>query len=330
MSIFWSKGGEASVAGLMCKQMVSRCDGGGKEGGARAPPKKRHAGKAILAGGISGGIEICITYPTEYTKTYMQLYPKEGRKGPIYCAKQTVANHGVKGLYRGLVSLLYFSIPKVAVRFGAFEQAKGLLMDPKTGEISPARTLVAGLSAGVMEATLVVTPTETMKVRLIHDQLSAKPKFRGFVHGVSTIVKEQGFSGTYKGFGATVIKQGSNQAIRFVVYDQMKQLFLGKNYQKEGKKLSVPQTMVSGAIAGAASVFGNTPVDVVKTKMQGLDAAKYRSIAHCCQEIFKEHGIRGFYSGTTARLGRVCADVAIVFVLYEEVTKILDKLWKTD
>jgi hypothetical protein len=29
--------------------------------------------KGIVIGGITGGIEICITYPTEYVKTQLQL-----------------------------------------------------------------------------------------------------------------------------------------------------------------------------------------------------------------------------------------------------------------
>lgn len=32
--------------------------------------------KGVLAGGITGGIEICITYPTEYIKTQLQLDEK--------------------------------------------------------------------------------------------------------------------------------------------------------------------------------------------------------------------------------------------------------------
>ena len=43
-----------------------------------------------------------------------------------------------------------------------------------------------------MEAILAVTPMETVKVKFINDQTSAKPHFRGFFHGVSQIVKEQG------------------------------------------------------------------------------------------------------------------------------------------
>lgn len=37
-----------------------------------------------------------------------------------------------------------------------------------------------------------------------------------------------------------------------------------------------------------------------------------------------------FYKGTIPRLGRVCLDVAIVFVIYDEVVKLLNKVWKTD
>lgn len=40
--------------------------------------------------------------------------------------------------------------------------------------------------------------------------------------------------------------------------------------------------------------------------------------------------ICSFYKGTVPRLGRVCLDVAIVFIIYEEVVKALNMVWKTD
>lgn len=41
-------------------------------------------------------------------------------------------------------------------------------------------------------------------------------------------------------------------------------------YRKGDPTAPVPKLLVGtfGAIAGAASVFGNTPIDVVKTRMQ--------------------------------------------------------------
>jgi len=72
------------------------------------------------SGGITGGIEICITFPTEYVKTQLQLDEKTGKtkqyNGIVDCVKKTVKSHGVLGLYRGLSVLLYGSIPKSAVR----------------------------------------------------------------------------------------------------------------------------------------------------------------------------------------------------------------------
>ena len=41
-------------------------------------------------------------------------------------------------------------------------------------------------------------------------------------------------------------------------------------------------------------------------------------------------GPTAFYKGATARLARVCLDVTVVMVLYEQVNKMLDSVWKTD
>lgn len=75
--------------------------------------------KGIVAGGITGGIEICITYPTEFVKTQLQLDEKGAAKkynGILDCVKKTVQQRGFFGLYRGLSVLLYGSIPKSATR----------------------------------------------------------------------------------------------------------------------------------------------------------------------------------------------------------------------
>ncbi|KAL6458663.1 hypothetical protein MHYP_G00321350 [Metynnis hypsauchen] len=291
--------------------------------------KLTHPGKAILAGGIAGGIEICITFPTEYVKTQLQLDEKANPpryRGIGDCVTQTVRDHGVKGLYRGLSSLLYGSIPKSAVRFGVFEILSNQMRD-EAGRLDSTRGLICGLGAGVMEAVLVVCPMETIKVKFIHDQTSASPKYRGFFHGVGEIVRTQGIRGTYQGLTATVLKQGSNQAIRFFVMTSLKNWYKGDD---PNRPMNPAVTGVFGAVAGAASVFGNTPLDVIKTRMQGLEAHKYKNTLDCAVQIMKHEGPTAFYKGTIPRLGRVCLDVAIVFIIYEEVVKVLNKVWKTE
>uniref|UniRef100_A0A674CQY1 Solute carrier family 25 member 1 n=1 Tax=Salmo trutta TaxID=8032 RepID=A0A674CQY1_SALTR len=285
--------------------------------------KLTHPGKAILAGGIAGGIEICITFPTEYVKTQLQLDEKANPpkyRGIGDCVKQTVQGHGVRGLYRGLSSLLYGSIPKSAVRFGVFEYLSNHARD-EAGKLNSTRGLLCGLGAGVMEAVVIVCPMETVKVKFIHDQSSANPKYRGFYHGVREIIRTQGIRGTYQGLTATVLKQGSNQAIRFYVMTSLRNWY---------KVVTCKKVLSLITIAGAASVFGNTPLDVIKTRMQGLEAHKYKSTLDCALKITRHEGVRAFYKGTVPRLGRVCLDVAIVFIIYEEVVQVLNTVWKTE
>jgi len=296
--------------------------GGG--GAAGAPPAGNKTLKGIIAGGITGGIEICITYPTEYVKTQLQLDEKVGKyKGIFDCGKQTVREHGIRGLYRGLSVLVYGSIPKSAVRFGSFEQFKNHAMDEK-GNLSPLNRLLCGLGAGVSEAILAVTPMETVKVKFIADQRSANPQFKGFFHGVRCIIAKEGISGTYKGITPTIMKQGSNQAIRFYVMETLKDWYRGGDPNAKVPKLIVG---LFGGLAGAASVLGNTPLDVVKTRMQSLDAAKYKNTLDCMKTIMKNEGPRAFYKGTLPRMSRVCLDVAITFMIYDTFMEYFNKVW---
>ncbi|CAM9727523.1 unnamed protein product [Hapterophycus canaliculatus] len=166
--------------------------------GAPAHLKPKHKGKAVLAGGISGVVEICITYPLEYVKTTRQLSKEKGvTYGSVM--RNTVKNQGALGFYRGLSSMVYFAAPKAAIRFGAFEFCSGLLSNADGTDkygLGAAKGFVAGLGAGATEATLVTTAQETIKIKLIDDQFSrAKPLYKNFFHGVKTIVAESGLAG---------------------------------------------------------------------------------------------------------------------------------------
>ena len=117
------------------------------------------------AGAVAGGIEACIIWPSEYTKTHLQLGRNE-YNGMLDCARQKIRANGPLALYRGLPAALMFAIPKAGIRFGVFNTLKTRMADV-SGHTSTASTFVAGLGAGVAEATLVVTPQETIKTKLI-------------------------------------------------------------------------------------------------------------------------------------------------------------------
>ena len=83
-------------------------------------------------------------------------------------------------------------------------------------------SFLAGIGAGVTEAVLVVTAQETLKTKLIHDRLKETPKYKGLVDGVTQIYAAEGFKGVYRGLVPTILRQGSNQGVRFLVYEECK------------------------------------------------------------------------------------------------------------
>ena len=85
-------------------------------GGTSGQKPKNHL-KHLVSGGLTGAIEACITYPTEFIKTKMQLYPKYAKMGVIGAFKDTIRQDGVIGLYRGLTVLCTLSAPKTGIRF---------------------------------------------------------------------------------------------------------------------------------------------------------------------------------------------------------------------
>ena len=82
-----------------------------------------------------------------------------------------------------------------------------------------------------------------------------------------------------------------------------------------------------GGFAGACSVIGNTPVDVVKTRMQGLEASRYKNTFDCAKQIARHEGLFAFYKGTMPRMSRVVLDVAITFMIYDTFMEYFNKVW---
>jgi len=207
--------------------------------------KPKHPGKAVLAGGISGAVEICCTYPIEFTKTVQML--STSKPTVVEVVKDTLRARGPFGLYKGLDSMVYFATPKAAIRFTGFEAASGAMRGADGTPLFGALTsFAAGLVAGAMEAVAVTTPQETIKIKLINDQFrtdGSPPKFHGFFHGVKTIVAEEGFGGIYHGLNPTILKVATAQATRFGIFN-----VIPAEYRK-----TPAGSAASGAFAGGVS-----------------------------------------------------------------------------
>lgn len=279
--------------------------------------KKKNPWTPMAAGCIAGGIEATCVWPMEFIKTQLQLQSKaKGTlpyNGMISGLSYYVRTTGFFSLYRGLAPTLIGSIPKAGIRFGLNALIKDNLRD-KDGKLTPGKNFIAGLGAGVSEALIIVAPVETVKTKCI--ELN-----QPFVSGLKHIIQTEGVSGVYKGAAATAMKQGSNQGLRFMWFNEYKRIVTN-----DGEKALTPLMGLAGGMsAGCFSTLGNNPFDVVKTRMQGTQASQYANTFDCFKQVLAKEGVGAFYAGVVPRLGRVVPGQGIIFMSFETIVSNLEK-----
>lgn len=253
---------------------------------------------SIISGGIAGGVEAVVTYPFEFAKTRVQLRQEKGQKpprNPFKIVNDVYRNEGLRALYKGCGALAVGSVGKDAIRFLSFDTVKNSFKDPETGTLSPLRSMLAGMTAGVIASATAVTPTERIKTALIDDARSAR-RYQSTTHAIKTIIKDDGMLGLYRGFAGTTMKQASATSFRMGSYNILKDFEQTRN---------IPQnTLVNfgnGAVAGVITTLATQPFDTIKTRSQSATATTTRE---AITSVWRDDGIRGFWRGTIMRLGR--------------------------
>lgn len=178
----------------------------------RSPPWVKAA-----SGSLGGIVEATCLQPIDVIKTRLQLDRAGKYTGIWQCGSTIVKEEGVRALWKGLTPFATHLTLKYALRMGTNAVFTSALRDAETGELSNARRMAAGFGAGVIEALVIVTPFEVVKIRLQQQQGLAKEllKYKGPVHGAVTIVKEEGLRGLWSGAAPTVMRNGTNQAVMF-------------------------------------------------------------------------------------------------------------------
>ncbi|PSN68596.1 mitochondrial carrier [Corynespora cassiicola Philippines] len=270
---------------------------------------------SLLAGGIAGGTEATATYPFEFAKTRAQLRSGHGgTSNPFSVIINTAKNHGIGGIYTGCSTLILGTAFKAGVRFLSFDSIKNQLADER-GNLSPARGVLAGMLAGVTESIVAVTPTERIKTALIDDARNGTRSYRGGLHATKVILQRDGISGLYRGLASTTMKQAATSAVRMGSYNMLKGLS-----QDYGLATNSAVTFGMGAIAGTITVYATQPFDTIKTRAQ---SARGAGTVEAFRNVLSDAGLRGFWSGSTMRLGRLVFSGGIVFTVYEKIVQVL-------
>lgn len=312
----------------------------------------------VLAGAITGFCEAVIMFPMENIKIQQQLK----RSNMVDIAKVTYNAHGIAGFYRGITPVLAGAIPSQALRWGIITGLCGLLSE--TGKQRGATcgtvrdTFVAALVAGLMVSLMIGVPLDTMKTEAIHklhqrSRVSPSKRQRhtrldgredddgddeggeGSVVIVHSDVEEVPPLPVtkWRGLLPVVLKKIINQIIRFPAHHMsllaLCAVFLDHSGPTEPTCRAadhVALSFLSGAIAGCSSILVTQPLDVVKTKLQGLQSMQkvvYRHSLHCARHIVAEEGWTALFDGMAARTIRASLGAALTFSIFPVVQRML-------
>ncbi|KAF2774017.1 mitochondrial carrier [Teratosphaeria nubilosa] len=298
--------------------------------------------REIAYGSFAGAVGKIVEYPFDTVKVRLQSQPDNRPPiytGPLDCFKKSVQKDGFRvGLYRGVSAPMVGAAAETASLFVSYSAAQTLLrstiVDVKEGDEMP---LPALITAGAMSGgitSLILTPIELVKCRMqvsMHSDLdpslrpgqAASSASNSPFQVIKEVFRREGLRGFWRGQLGTFFRETGGSACWFGGYEATtvackKRLARLERKAVEDVKLPISQQMLSGAVAGVAYNFLFFPADTIKSKMQTGDfTAVKQTFAQTGREIWRAHGLKGFYRGCGITCARSAPSSALIFTIFE-------------
>ena len=258
----------------------------------------------LVAGGAAGLVESSVCHPLDTIKTRMQL-----RKNTVDTTK------------------IRHSLVEPALRI------KHSLQEPFTSRPEPT---FSSSGEPILTRGHVHEPGFVGKMATSgHAKVVVQPTTRGTVQAslgpfgtAKRIVQREGFLALYKGLSAVYTGIIPKMAIRFVSFEQYKELLAV--YSPLGKTTSA--TFTAGLFSGLTeAVLVVTPAEVCKIRMQSqyhsmadpvqMQHRKYRNVFQTAYTIVREEGFGALYKGVVPTMLRQGCNQAVNFTGYNLIKK---------
>ncbi|RAQ98797.1 putative mitochondrial phosphate carrier protein [Stemphylium lycopersici] len=276
-----------------------------------------------LAGALGCSITHGAFTPVDVVKTRIQLDPATYNRGMIGGFRQVIQNEGVSALATGFGPTCAGYFMQGAFKFGGYEFFKQQSIDIFGLENARQnRALVYSVSAGCAEffASVALCPLEATRIRLV-----STPGFaNGLVGGFGKILKNEGVSAFYSGFGPILFKQVPYTITKFVAFEKIAETIFGmfdKASMSSGAQTTV--NLGSGLLAGFAAAIVSQPADTMLSKINKTKGLPGESTISRLIKIAGELGLRGSFAGLPTRLFMVGGLTAGQFAIYGDIKKSL-------
>jgi ornithine carrier protein len=217
------------------------------------------------------------------------------------------------------------------------------------GAITSFLLSVVSLSPRSLQFTRLRTPIELVKCKmqvqmLVTPTLSSSASLQplpGPLAVLMSVIRNTGIRGLWLGHTGTFIRETGGTAAWFTTKEFVASLLVARRHSKvkdgaltsaSAKELRPWESAVSGACAGAAFNLALFPADTVKSAMQTEE--ELRPILKTAGEapprpaffatfkaMYRAQGIRGLYAGAGITVARSIPSSAIIFVIFDELSK---------
>ncbi|ESR38845.1 Folate transporter 1 [Citrus sinensis] len=298
------------------------------------------------AGAIAGFATVAAMHPLDVVRTRFQV--NDGRVSNLPTYKNTAHAiltisrlEGLRGLYAGFSPAVLGSTLSWGLYFFFYGRAKQRYSKNGKEKLNTGHHLASSAEAGAL-VCLCTNPVWLVKTRLqLQTPLHQTRLYSGLYDALTTIMKEEGWSGLYKGIVPSLFLQVSHGAIQFTVYEELRKVIVDfkskrrkQNPDRANNLLNSADYAILGGSSKIAAMLLTYPFQVIRARLQqrpsGNGIPRYVDSWHVIRETARFEGLRGFYRGITPNLLKNVPASSITFIVYENVLNFLKKARKTN
>eukprot|EP00567_Pseudictyota_dubia_P005542 CAMPEP_0197440730 /NCGR_PEP_ID=MMETSP1175-20131217/7156_1 /TAXON_ID=1003142 /ORGANISM="Triceratium dubium, Strain CCMP147" /LENGTH=438 /DNA_ID=CAMNT_0042970887 /DNA_START=363 /DNA_END=1679 /DNA_ORIENTATION=+ len=301
-----------------------------------SPPEKKKKSPLLhlVSGGAAGLVESSVCHPLDTIKTRMQLR----RQSQTIEAVRARSSLHEPGLIRSSLS----SLAEPALRrTAASPLASGAVAAATSGPSLSVQASGAGggvhepaLRLGTQSSPKTMHAAEASALRARAVSSGATVATLGPVGTARRIIQREGFLALYKGLTAVYTGIIPKMAIRFLSFEQYREVLQGIaggspfNVSQPGPGMYAPSvTFLAGLASGLTeAVLVVTPAEVCKIRMQSqhnslidpsqLRHRKYTNVIQTAFTIVREEGPSALYKGVVPTMMRQGCNQAVNFTTY--------------
>ncbi|CAG9853669.1 unnamed protein product [Phyllotreta striolata] len=266
----------------------------------------------FLTGSLGAVVCSVLLQPFDVIKTRLQN-PDTPLKGSkirfrIFNILYNIYKHEhITALWYGTSATILRGLPAGGIYFCTYDWMRGCFY--RNQWFTPFQHTVAAMTARAV-TDIAVIPFSVVKTRIE----SGIFRYSNPVVGLTHIYRKEGFGGMTSGLLPILARDLPMSGIYIFFYKQAKSA-IPYNFRKSNETLA---NSISAGIGATLSSFVTHPPDVLKTQMQ-LYPNKNPTLVSVVKNVYKEHGLKGFYQGIVPRIMKRAVFAAVAWTLYERV-----------